>query len=149
MRNRVTIAPPMTLATIGQLVLAYHDLDWQRYDEMLNDPEGAALLALLCNAAAKERQLFYRYKYRLIAWAVEQAADWWAAPAAPYGEYATDTVIYIQHSERYAFHVESTNEHMAGLLIDPPRSERGWSGRALQPIARQLAAEWLARQKKA
>lgn len=141
----ITTRPPQEVVTGAQVILAFHGLGWRRADEMLNDPEGAALLALLCNATAKERSVLYTYKSPLIRWAVEHAEDWWATPHAGYGEYDTDTVIYIQHYERFSFHVRSTDRYLAELIQDAPRSERGWTGRALQPIARQLAEEWLSR----
>ena len=143
-----TTAPPLTVNALAQLTLAFHQLDYRRADEMLNDSEGATLIALLCNASAKLDPAFYLFKSRLLRWAVEHASDWWATPQlSAYGEdYETDTVIYIQHGEtRFAFHVRASDEHLAALLADAPRSERGWTGRALQPIARQLAADWLAR----
>jgi hypothetical protein len=140
-----TTQPPIALNTAAQFVLAYHGLEWRRADEMLNDAEGAALLTLLCNASAKENPTFYLFKNRLLRWAIEHASDWWAAPHAYGDAYEADTVIYIQHgNQRYSFHVSSTDQHLARLLDNPPRSERGWSGVPLQPIARLLVEEWLA-----
>ena len=142
----LTTRPPLALVNMSEIILAAHSLDWRRAEEMLMDPEGAALLALLCNAKAKETPELYVYKNRLIRWAVDLAADWWAAPHANYGEYETDTVVYIQHgSTQYAFHVSSQDHRLRDILQDPPRSERGWSGIPLQPIAKQLAEEWFTR----
>lgn len=142
--HTTTTQPPIALNTAAQLVLAYHGLEWRRADEMLNNPEGAALLTLLCNASAKAEPVFYLFKNRLLRWAIDHASDWWATPHAYGDAYEADTAIYIELPRcRLAFHVNSRDEHLAPLLLDPPRSERGWSGKPMQPIARQLVSEWL------
>jgi hypothetical protein len=139
-----TTQPPLTVATCAQLVLAYHGLDWHRADEILNDAEGAALLALLCNASAKAEPTFYLFKSRLLRWAINHASDWWATPHAYGDAYDADTAVYIELRRcRLAFHVSSTDEHLKDILIDPPRSDRGWSGIPLQSVAHQLMADWL------
>lgn len=136
--------PPLTVLTCAQVVLAFHALEWRRADELLNDPEGAALLALLCNASAKAEPVFYLFKTRLLRWAIDHAADWWAAPHIYGDAYDADTCVFIELRRcRLAFHVQSTDEQLRDLLADPPRSDRGWSGVPLQPIARQLVSEWL------
>ena len=135
---------PFCLLTAAQVTLAYHALDWQRAEEMLADPRGAALLALLCNAAAKEAPAMYAFKYTLLRRAIELASDWWAAPHAYGDAYEADTVIYIENSiGRFSFHVRSSDPQIADLLADAPTSDRGWSGKPLQPIAKQLAQSWI------
>ena len=61
--------------------------------------------------------------------------------------YEADTVIYIENRVgRFSFHVKSDDPELAGVLMSPPRSERGWSGVSMQARARQIALDWLAEQ---
>jgi hypothetical protein len=144
MKPTTTTTTQLSITTLAQIVMAHQGLDWTQAETMLADSEGAALITLLCNASAKQESEFYQFKGRLLRWALTIAADWWATPHAYGDAYEADTVIYIQTpSHRFAFHVRSDDPALADLLLAPPRSDRGWGGVSLQPIAKQLVVEWL------
>lgn len=147
-----SIAPQPTtkelpIETVAQLVMAYHALDWRQANRMLSHPEGVAILALLCNAAAKEAPVMYQFKSNLIWLALDLASDWWATPHTYGDTYEADTLIYIENRiGRFAFHVKADDPILAGVVFNAPRSDRGWNGVSMQARARQIALDWLTEQ---
>lgn len=132
-------------AQLGAIrALVAFDLPVDERLRMLRDPTGAALLALLCNAAAKHDERLYAHKSALIRHAISLASDWWAKPH-PYGEqYAADTVVYIETAlARFAFHCKRDDPLLVDVLDSAPYSDRGWGGVRLQEMARELAHQWL------
>ena len=110
----------------------------------VTDATGSALLALLCNAKAKDVPALYAHKSHLILAALELVNDAWFKPHTGYGEYPTDTVVFIETAVgRMQFHVRRDDPVLALAIGSLEFNERGWNGVALQPIARQLALEWL------
>lgn len=133
------------LMTAAQIVLQAWGLDADEAERFLSDADGAAILALLCNAKAKEQAELYVHKPVLLRRAVELSGDWWKKPHG-YGEqYAADTVIFIESGVgRMQFHVRSDDPQVADLVAQAVEDGRGWNGVALQPIARQIAEAWMA-----
>lgn len=129
--------------------LAAYDVSWVDYAQhMLDDVTGSAILALLCNARAKQDPLMYAYKNHLLLNAADKAIiagkDVWCKPHAGYGEFPVDTVIFIETDVgRMQFHVMSTNDIISELVANLPYREEGWNGVAMQPLARNLVISWL------
>lgn len=133
------------LMTAAQMVLQVWGLSASEAERFLSDPDGAAILALLCNAKAKELPELYVYKPVLLRQAVGLAEDWWKKPHGYGDQYAADTVIFIESGVgRMQFHVRADDPAVADLVARAVYDERGWNGVALQPIAREIAERWLA-----
>ena len=124
-------------------------------EQFVADGESLALLALLCNQAAKlaeargdhgTAERLYSFKPVLLRAALEfPSLDWWAAPHA-WGR--TTTVLFITVSPpvgQLAFHIADDEPLLADLLANAPAAEgRRWdglpkqqrAGRARPPVAR-------------
>lgn len=126
-------------------VLGTCDLDVLERARFLDSPTGAALLALLCNAAAKTFPALYAEKSLLLRHAIALSGDWWATPHQYGDTYPADTVIYLETLVgRMAFHVKRSDPLLVDVLSTAPTSDRGWDGQSLQSRARELALVWLA-----
>jgi hypothetical protein len=129
--------------------------------DFLDHRVGAPLLALLCNAGAKflDRADLYAHKHALLLHAVamheRHGGEWWINAhrgyVSPYphpsgaGDYVADTVVYLELPSigRMSFHVCGTDADLAALMRRAPQDARGWDGRALQPIALELALAFI------
>lgn len=144
----------MNLSEMAHSVLSANDLPVDLAGYMLNSADGSALLALLCNAAAKENGYLYRYKSSLISHAISMAhladRDVWKKDHTGYGDYPTDTVIFIKvpfvDGGRMQFHVNSDDRILSSTISRLPYRETGWNGILLQPTARWIAQTWIAQQ---
>jgi hypothetical protein len=129
-------------------VLAAHSLPAAAAGTMLDNADGAALLALLCNAAAKADPALYIHKAPLLLNAVAQAQQAgvavWAKPHSFEQGYQVDTCVFIETGlGRMQWHVRKGDPILADMIRLLPYREEGWDGISKQAIARQLAVDWL------
>ena len=123
--------------------------------QFIADGESLALLALLCNQAAKladargdhsTAERLYAIKPVLLRAALQfPDLDWWAAPHA-WGR--TTTVLFMTLPEpvgQIAFHIDDDEPLLADLIANAPAAEgRRWDGLPKQQRAGELARQWLA-----
>ncbi len=126
-----------------------------RRRRLLCSRDGVALLALLCNAAAKHRPTLYRHKAFLIHAAVVRSRrrDWWidthatAPGAAPRPILLLNTTIGpILDLERVQLSFHLHQRDVARFFRHAPAAQgRRWMGVPLQPHIEALALAWLNR----
>jgi len=142
----------IALAHHAAIVLAAWELPANCGQMMLADAQGAALLALLCNAAAKRDASLYTYKAPFLAHAIEMArrtgwAVWRQAHRFGEQQYNVDTCIWIETAlGRMSWHVRSDEPLLTSWLRLLPERDAGWDGVSMQAQAGGLAIRWLAEQ---
>jgi hypothetical protein len=126
-----------------------------RRRRLLCSRDGVALLALLCNAAAKRTPTLYRHKAFLIHAAVMRSrrSDWWidtytaGLDKTPRSVLLLDTtigpILDLEHVQ-LSFHVQQ-RDLVRFFRRAPTAQGRHWKGVPLQPHAEALALAWLNR----
>jgi hypothetical protein len=126
-----------------------------RRRRLLCSRDGVALLALLCNAAAKRTPTLYRHKAFLIHAAVirSRRSDWWidthvTRPGdVPRSVLLLDTtigpILDLEHVQ-LSFHLQQ-RDLVRFFRHAPTAQGRRWMGIPLQPRAEALTLAWLNR----
>ena len=124
--------------------------------QFVADGESIALLALLCNQAAKladvrgdhstAKQLYHSKPILLRAALTSPGLVWWAAPHT-WGRGTIALFIELPPPVgQIAFHLDGDEPELADLLAAAPEAEgRRWDGLPKQARAGELARAWLAR----
>ena len=124
--------------------------------QFVADGESLALLALLCNQAAKladvrgdhsTAEQLYAYKPILLRAALSSPGlIWWAAPHT-WGQGTIALFIELPPPVgQIAFHLQDDEPELADLLATAPGAEgQRWDGLPKQAQAGELARAWLAR----
>lgn len=144
------------MAYIGVL-RAYPALEQHpRRHRLLRSRDGIALLALLCNAAAKRNSALYRHKLTLIRATVARSgrSEWWIDPhrfdegyPVAYGIFIETTIGPICDLDRVqvVFHITEADARF--FRNAPTTNGRTWAGIPLQGRAEEIARAFLEQQK--
>jgi hypothetical protein len=136
----------------GHAVLAAWQIDPSRADRFFSSSDGLALLALLCNAAAKQHPNLYGFKSALVAAACRATPnDRWWADTHQYGEsdqeqmpvYLIETGLpFAGETLQLAFHFRPGDE-LPDVGNAPTANGRKWRGQRAQANAAQILVDWL------
>jgi hypothetical protein len=137
----------------GHAVLTVWQIDPSQADRFFSSSDGLALLALLCNTAAKQHPNLYGFKSALVAAACRATPnDCWWVDTHEYGEgehaqqmpvYFIETGIVFEHDPlQLAFHFRSGDD-LPDVVNAPTANGRRWRGQRAQANATQILADWL------
>lgn len=120
---------------------------------LLRSRDGIALLALLCNAAAKQNPALYRHKLTLVRATVARSkrSEWWIDPhrfdqghPVAYGIFIETSIGPILDLERVQMVFHITEADARFFCNAPTATGRTWAGIPLQSRAEELALAFLA-----
>lgn len=131
-------------------LLKWAGLDPRRVDmrRFLRDPDGYALLALLCNARAKQEDpKWYRWKVVLIHRALigRSRRTWWKDKHThTSGGTTAHSVIFIETAfGQVAFHLLGKDAKSWRFWLAPRARGRRWSRVPMQERARDIAYDFV------